>query len=304
MTDHALTFLADTQLAPVSMHDRVQIALAIADEDLLRSLLVTCTPPLAADHQIGSITSKIGVPVEQKRAVDGLITYEAIACVLVDSPEHLEQQISATTHPRLLHREYLNLTRCESDTQTLGHGLSLAQAIAILTHAGLSANQVDAILNVPTEAWHRSWWYSLDPDGDFTQPFLRLMRTLRYTDGTFTLQYKDYFAQNRPPCFTSQAQRVLVEIRSEQHSFRKTLERINASREALGVQKALLICNTLSELEARGFISQGISVYAANPIALSTQANCTFCTTERCPMRGQADSPVLTCRNFCLDAST
>lgn len=288
----------------ISTHDHIQIALAIADTQVLKSLLVDCTPPLARGHHIGSITSKIGIPVESRKTVDGIIQFESLSCVLVNSPAEIEERVAATTEPQLRQREYLKLTRCESEMQTLSHALPLAQTLSILDQAGFSDEQIDRILNLPTEAWHKSWWYSLDAEGDFTVPFLRMMRTLRYPDGTFTLQYRDHFAQDKPRCFTSQEHRVMIEIRTEAQTFHKTLERINISRAQLGIEKALLICDSISELEARGFMSQGISVYATqNPVALSTQSDCTVCANYDCPMNGRSDSPVLTCRQFCFDAS-
>jgi len=300
-----LTYPVEPQRCKViTTHDHVQIALAIADTYALKSLLVDCTPPLARAHHIGAITSKIGIPVESRKTVDGVIQFESLNCVLVTSPAEIEARVAATTEPQLRQREYLKLTRYESEMQTLGYALTLAQTLAILTQAGFSDEQVDKIVNLPNDAWHKTWWYDLDEEGNFTVPFLRMMRTLRYLDGTFTLQYRDHFAQDKPRCFTSQERKVMIEIRTEAQTFHKTLERINISRVQLGIEKALLICDSISELEARGFISQGISVYATqNSVTLSTQADCTVCANYDCPMNGKSDSPVLTCRQFCFDAS-
>jgi len=70
----------------------------------------------------------------------------------------------------------------------------------------------------------------------------------------------------------------------------------------MGVERALLIGDRFSELEAQGFISQGISLYAAQEIVLPVEANCEWCATTGCPMQGRTDSPVLTCQAFCLEA--
>jgi predicted CopG family antitoxin len=306
MSNPALLNPADTLSSSTSMHDQVQIALAIADEPLLRSLLVHCTPAIAPYHQIGSITSSIGVPIESKKSVDGVLSFELVRCVLAP-PDQIDQSFK-TTGPQTdrdrnqKQREYARLTRCESETHILGQTISLAQALTMLSHVGFSSQQVEAILNLPYEAWHKSWWYTLDVEGGFTVPFLRLIRTLRYTDGTFTIQYKDYFGQEKPACFKSQEQKVLVEIKTERQSFSKTLEKINYSRKKLGITRAILICDRLSDLEARGFISQGISLYTASELILPTQANCSLCVNTACLLSGQTSSPVVMCRQFCLEA--
>lgn len=301
MVQKALTYPVESRPSAIKPRDRVQMALAIADQDILRSLLANCTPALAPPHLLGVVSAAIGVPVEAHKTADGVISYETVECVLADSPTEIEERIAATTEPKLLRREYLKLTRCESDTYTLGQGLSLAQAISLLERSGFSPDQTAAIINIPTEAWHKSWWYTVDAEGNYTVPFLRLMRTLRYADGTLTLQYKDYFAQDKPTCFSTRQHKVLIEIRGDSHSFRKTLERINLSRSQLGVQQALLICDRLSELEAQAFISQGISVYTAEEIVLHTESNCAICANKDCPLNGSQDSPVMMCRRFCLD---
>jgi hypothetical protein len=126
------------------------------------------------------------------------------------------------------------------------------------------------------------------------------MRSRRFADGTLTLQYKDFFAEDQPICFKSCNQQVLVEIMPDQHQFPVTLAKINQLRQQLQVNKALLICNQISDLEARGFISQGISLYSAKEITLPVKANCLTCAT-RCPFQGKADSPVLLCQQFCLN---
>ncbi|MBF2075329.1 MAG: hypothetical protein IGS50_16425 [Synechococcales cyanobacterium C42_A2020_086] len=280
------------------LHDRVQIALAIADTSLLQSLLTDCTPPIAQPHRIGSVRSSIGVPLEPQISIDGVLEFEEIYCVLAESAQ-FEEGVAEYTRRNGNQRGYLDLTQCEAESRTLGQGVTLAQAMAILAEAGFSPSQVDAILHLPSEAWHKSWWFTVDIEGAFTVPFLRLLRTRRYADGTFTLLYKDFFAQEPPPCFKSQSQKVLVEILKEPHQFQQILTKINYARQRSAISRALIICNQLSDLEARGYISQGISLYTADEIVLPVPADCGSCISD-CPMRGRTDSPVLMCRQFCI----
>jgi hypothetical protein len=282
-----------------SWHDRIQIALAIADEGLLKSLLLDCTPPIAQSHRLGGMHSRIGVPAVHMTA-DGVLEFEEISCVLAE-PEQLEQSVLQYSRRHGNQRGYLDLIRCETETQTLGQAISLSHAISLLAHGGFAANQVKAILNLPYDAWHKSWWYSIDEAGQFTVPFLRLLRSRHFADGTLTLQYKDFFAQEQPACFKSRNQKVLVQIMTDDHQFPVALARINQLRQTLQSDKALLICNQISDLEARGFISQGISLYAASEIVLPVKANCLACITP-CPLQGKPDSPVLLCQQFCLNA--
>ncbi|MBE9177168.1 hypothetical protein IQ268_01085 [Oculatella sp. LEGE 06141] len=302
MTKSALTHSGSKkQQGSLALRDRIQIALAIADETILKSLLVGCTPPIAQPHRIGTVSSTIGVPIAaHSKAVDGIIQFEAVNCILAGSPAEVDPRWADHRGRDAASRELAHLTRCESETHILGQTIGLPQALSLLAHAGFSPQQVEAILNLPYEAWHKSWWYTLDAEGRFTLPFLRLIRTLRYTDGTFTIQYKDYFSQQKPSCFKSHDHKVIIEIKPELNSFRKTLAKINQSRETFGIDKALLICDSISDLEAQGFVSQGISIYAANEVILPAEANCGICSTPGCPMSGIADSPVLTCRRFCL----
>jgi hypothetical protein len=283
---------------PLPFRDRIQIALAIAEPSILQSILTECLPPIAPPHRIGNISSTIGVPIEAKTAVAGTLQLEEVACILIDNPQEVEQAIAAYTHshPRS------SITRCEAETRDLGLITNLAQAIARLTQAGLPTAQIQTLLHLPQEAWHKTWWYMPDEFGNFTIPFLRLMRAQYYLDGRISIQYKDLFAEQKPPCFNSQEKKILVEIYSETKGFRKTLEKINYARQQTGIQQALLIGDRFSELEAQGFISQGISLYAAEEITLPVEANCAFCATP-CPMQGRSESPVITCKDFCLDAT-
>ncbi len=296
-----LTYSA-LQPDPPPFRERVQIALAIADSNVLQSILTECVPPIAPPHRIGSIRSSIGVPIEARKSVDGMIELEEIECVLIDSPQDAERAVDEYAQRHGNQRGYVDLTRCEAETRDLGLIANLAQAIARLSQAGFSSEQIQTILHLPQETWHKTWWYTLDEDGNFTVPFLRLMRAQYYLDGRVGIQYKDLFAQEKPSCFKSREQKIVVEIFSEAKGFRKTLEKINYARQQMGVERALLIGDRFSELEAQGFMSQGISLYAAQEIVLPVEANCEWCATATCPMQGRIDSPVMTCRAFCLNA--
>jgi bacterioferritin-associated ferredoxin len=295
---NALTYPIQEWKGNPSFHDQIQIALAIAEEDILKSLLTDCIAPIAQPHRIGAISSTIGIPIKAKKVVDGIIHYEAIDCVLVDTPVETDPQRAEANLGNSPRWRNQGLTRCESETRILGQTVPMPQAIALLAHSGFSPHQVEDILNLPYEAWHKTWWYTVDADGNFTVPFLRMIRTLRYTDGTFTIQYKDYYSDIKPTCFKGQEQKVLVEIQPEMHSFSKTLEKINYSRDRCGIERAILICNSLSELEARGFISQGISIYTASAVNLPIQADCTTCIHHDCPMHNLERSPVVMCHHF------
>lgn len=301
MSSHTLIPETTGQTASPSLHDQVQIALAIADETLLKSLLLNCTPPIAQPHFLGSAISRIGIPTPDGRSVDGVIQFELVHCRLAESQDDIERQFAIRGDRDRRELQYAQITRCESETQTLGQNISLAQTLGLLTQAGFQVDQVQTILNLPHEACHKSWWYMLDAHGHFSLPFRRVLRTRRYADGTFTLHYKDHFLQDKPPCFTSRHEQVLIEIKSPRQGFSKTLEKINRHREQLGIHAAILISHAMGDLEAQGFISQGVSVYAAQDFLLPTRADCQHCANDACPMQGNDQSPVRSCQQFCLN---
>lgn len=280
-----------------NLHDQIQIALAIADRTVLQSLLENCIPTLVKGQHIHTISTQVGVPTGNQLTADGIVHFESMRCRLVEPGEPIG--LSVSSHSRTLdNRELARLTQHESDMQTLGNNLPLALTVSLLAESGFRSEQIDEILHLPCNAWHKSWWYAIDPGGHFTMPFLRQIRTLRFPDGTFTLQYKDFFEQDNPNCFISTAQRVLVLIKPDTQSFGETLRQINYQREALGIHQAVLICSTISDLEAQGFINQGISVYPAVELILPTQSNCVHCGRRECAMNGVADSPVALCYGF------
>lgn len=282
----------------LSLHDRMQIALAIADPILLKSLLTDCEPAIALAHQIGSIRASIALPLEGGVTADAVIQYESINCVLIQSQEDLDPGVWEYSQRNGNERGYVDLTSYEAKTRTLGQMVGLSQAIALLSQAGFLADQVRVILHLPHDAWYRSWWYTLDVNGEFTIPFLRLIRTRRHVDGTYTIRYKDFFSDEEPLCFKSQDQKILLEIGNATRGFRETLERINYLRQRLEIERVVLIGDRASELEMRGFISQGISIYGARQLRIPRQANCAACLTADCPMQGNSDSPVMLCHHF------
>lgn len=299
MTSHRLlgSLHSTAHLAAVSApHDQMRLALAIADSEHLKSLLADCTPALASYPHIHAIRANVSVPISEKKVVDAILQFEEVRCVLVEGSPF--DRYGTPTSPLLQGMTLAELTRCESEMQTLASGLSLAQAIALLTQAGFSSPQVNDIIHLPSEAWHKSWWASQDAAGAFSVPFLRTLRTRRYIDGTLTLQYRDYFPQDKPPCFTSQSRQVVVAIASSSQRFSKTLEHINRCRDHCQIKQALLICDSISDLEAQGLVNQGISIYATQSLRFPVPSNCAQCANGQCPMQGRANSPIVTCRQF------
>ncbi|MEB3212359.1 MAG: hypothetical protein VKL39_13440 [Leptolyngbyaceae bacterium] len=286
--------------------DQVQIALAIADESTLKTLLADCLQRIAPLHQIGKISSIIGVRTPDGDTVDAVLTYDRIHCIPADSDPEIEPFAPCEgKSANECEREMAHLTRCSSGLRTVVHHVSLSDALAALTNARLSPSQIHTIVNLPHDAWYKTWWYELDKSGEFSIPFHRRIRTRQYADGSVTIQYKDYYSYSttKPICFSSQRQQVVVAIHRENQSFSTVLSSINANREQLGVDHALLICDRLSELEARGYLSQQVSLYTASDLCVYAHADCMICVNHDCPMHRRSDSPVVTCRMFCLGDS-
>jgi hypothetical protein len=279
-----------------NLREQIQIALAIADPGVLRSLLHQCIPPVIAPDLVGAVSTELSVPTGDQCAADAILHFESIHCVLAEAQPALEMPTQGGWTKDS--RELARLTQHEAEMRTLAQNLPLAAIVSLLAQSGFCPKQIESILFLPREAWHKSWWYALDEEGNFSRPFLRQMRTLRYADGTFTVQYKDFFEQNKPPCFTSLPEKILLMVRAELQEFGETLKQLNYQRQALGIPRAILICNTISELEAQGFISQGISVYPATELVLPTRSNCVHCARWNCPMNGSTNSPVALCYGF------
>lgn len=280
------------------IHHQVQLALAIAQSGLLKSLLSHCIPVISPAHIIGNIKSSVGVPSRDQMFAEGILEYESLRYVLAEDPEEAER--------RWLQENQINCTVAgpirrpywESDIYTIGKNISQSQTIALLRDANFSPQQIDLILNLPSQASYRSWWYGLDAEQQFTVPLLRNFCLRRCRDGNFTLQYKDCYDQEKPDCFQGHLQKVLVEIKADQEPFIQTLRRINSHREALGIQDVVLICQRISDLEVQGFINQGISVYPTAECVLPLQSDCRRCTRRECAMQGSEQSPVVMCYGF------
>jgi hypothetical protein len=277
----------------VDVREQLQMALAIADAPMLASLLTDCLPPIAQPHQLRAISSRVSVPTGQDAAADAVLQVEMVRCVLAETHPHVQPP-----DWRWESRELTQLTQHESELQTLAQYIPMAPAIALLAEAGFQPGQIDEILRLPREAWYKSWWCTIAPEGKPSPPFLRCLRSRHHPDGTLTLQYKDFYESSKPACFSSQPQTVLVAIRAEAQPFGDTLHRINHQRQLLNAQSVVLIGTTLSELEVQAFMRQGVSVYPAVEIAVPFQASCGQCDRGECPMNGRNPSPVALCYGY------
>ncbi|HSM81834.1 MAG TPA: hypothetical protein VLS96_09115 [Nodosilinea sp.] len=270
-----------------------QLALAIADERFLRSLLTESLPAIAHPHEIGSVTVAVGIPLPTQGRMDAVLTFEHINCVLAGSYPDAPPLPDVSNH-----RQYQAITPCHSDLATLAHNVSLPEAEALLARSGFEPDEIQHILTLPSQGWHKSWWYSLTPEGFLAVPFQRHIRSRCYTDGTCTLQFKDHYAQQRPEGFRSQPQKLPVIIHAPQASFGDNLAHINLSRQALGTPQAILIADDLAELEVEGYIRQNVSLYRQRSLELVVSAHCRSCGQAKCPLQGVDSSPVLACRSF------
>jgi bacterioferritin-associated ferredoxin len=296
MPNHPLFFPVYEPFSSAALCDRVQIALALADAFLLKSLLTDCLPAISAAHLIGEIGAEVSVPTGDRWA-DGVLHYEAMQCQLAEHHGAVNYQPESHGWTRDS-KAMARLTQCESETHLLAENVGLAPLIALLKNAGFCPQQIEAILHLPQDTWHKSWWYALDEQQQFTMPFLRTLRVRRYTDGTFSAQYKDYFEQDKPACFRSQQQQVQIKIKPDNQSFGTILGQLKHTQGALGLGCTILICHTISDLEAQAFINQGIHVYPAAELLLPTRSHCGHCARQACPMNGLADSPVAMCYGF------
>ncbi|HEY9878944.1 MAG TPA: hypothetical protein V6D29_10840 [Leptolyngbyaceae cyanobacterium] len=281
--------------APTSLQEQIQLALALADEHSLRSLLSDSVPAIARPHEISQIHAEVSIPLPGTgRVLDGLLKFERVRCVLAGTWP------TVPAVPRLQnHHDFEQVACCQSDLVTLAQNITPSDAIALLSQAGFNADQISRVMHLPSEAWHKSWWFMADGEGFLTIPFQRLMRVRHFGDGTLTLQYKDYYAHERPTGFKGQSVQVPVVIRQSTEGFSAALERANIARQAFSTQQVVLIAETVSDLEAEGFIRQNISLFTAQgALQLPVVADCKHCQQETCPLRGQVHSPVTTCRAF------
>ncbi|MGK7907430.1 MAG: hypothetical protein AB4040_09420 [Synechococcus sp.] len=286
---------AISERTELRLRDRIQIALAIADETLLRSMLSNCQPAIAPANTIGHISSAICIAAPEQQTVDGIVEYQAIHCLLGQvqdsrSPEAIDYGWNAG--------DYSRHTRYQSDTLSLANRISMHEAQALLKAAGYSSVQVEQIMKMPPSASHKSWWRMGDLQGQFTQPFLRSLKISYFANGTLSLSYRDAFEQFQPPCFHYSTHRVLVEIQPQVNHFARTLARINRHRVHQNVDWAILIADELSPYEASAFNNQGISLYPDIHLTRPFEADCLNCQNSTCPMMGNDCSPVTACKGF------
>ncbi|MGD1861796.1 MAG: hypothetical protein ACFB0E_17725 [Leptolyngbyaceae cyanobacterium] len=242
--------------ASISRFDRnqVQLNLALANEDMLKSLLADCSSAIARPHQIGQVRIAIGPPagITGLEHIDAVIEYEQIWCM---------PAAGAPSGNDFAMRDLQALTRCQSDLKTLAWRVNLSEAIALLQHGGFDEEQIQRILQLPWEAWHRSWWDTLEPQGHLGLPFQRWFRTRCYSDGTYTLQYTDHYPQDAPRCFHGIWQQVPLMISHSSGRFGEILTGLRQACHQLKTERSLLLASKLTEPEAEGYIRQGVSLY-------------------------------------------
>lgn len=280
------------------LRDQVQMALAIADATTLKSLLINCVPAITQAHLVDTIAARISVPIPGGQAVDALLHFDVIHCIPAELPDPAAERCHYDAYDRPRIRSAENQMRWQSDLKPLVDGVPLSWARQVLLTAGFTEAQSDAILQLPNDAWHKSWWYALDQHQTFSDRFLRLIRTRRYPNGSLLIQYKDYFQHEQPPCFRSQMHQAIVTVKPDYISFANMLHQINSYRQALAVDRVILICDTISDLEMQGFVNQGISLYAMADVVMPMQADCQRCANTDCVMNGREQSPVVVCRNY------
>lgn len=295
MAKSSLTPIRSSRQIPHPPVQEAQLALAVADEGFLRSLLTDSLPAMAHPHEIGTVSVAVGVPLQAhpQLCIDGVLTFEHINCVLAGShPEALP--LPEFQHPA----DYQAVTSCHSDLATLAQNVLSSEAVDLLARSGFNADQIRHILQLPSQAWHKSWWYTLDPEGFLTVPFQRHIRTRCFADGTFTLQFKDYYAHDRPTGFRSQPQQVPIVVHHSGLGFCDNLARINLARREINATQALLIADDLTELEVEGYLRQNVSLGQRRGLQNPLSANCRLCHRDKCPLRGIDSSPVMACRSF------
>jgi hypothetical protein len=293
------------QNSPVSRRSQPasHLALALADESWLRALLTDSLPAIAHPHEIGAVSLQIGVPLNlaPQVRIDAVLTFEHIECVLAGSDANAPPVPEPENHS-----QYQYLTNYHSELVTLAPNITPSQAVQLLLQAGFNPEQTHQILHLPSQAWHKSWWYSLDLDGFLTVPFQRWIRTRRFNDGTLTLQFKDHYSRERPIHFRSQPRQLPVIVHQFALGFYDTLAQINLARRELATAQAILIVTAIPELEMQGYIRQQVSLFiepcsGGNSLAGNqsvTMVNCGICQQTKCPMQGVDSSPVIACQAF------
>jgi hypothetical protein len=276
--------------------DRLQMALALADARHLRSLLTDCTPPIVTAQPIGNVKVQLAVPLTSGGWADAVLHFDRIHCTLLETQACAETG-SCLLRPSQTSAELARMTRYESDLEVFGDHLNQAAAIALLAEVGFQTSAIHQILNLPRDAWHKSWWGQMDIDGSQT-PFLRCIRTLRYADGSYSLQYKDFFEHIKPPCFVAISEQVLLLCPHPDLGVGQLLGQARQQSQSLGLSATVLVTRPLPPLEAEGLIHQGVSLYPLGNLRWARRAQCSECDRSVCPMQGRADSPVALCYQF------
>lgn len=242
--------------------NQVQLALAVANDDRLRSLLIDCAPAIAQPHQIGQVKVSVGTPpgTQGLESIDAVLEYEQVWCVLAEDAPQSNGRSS---------QDYQYLTRCQSELKTLAWRVNLSSAIALLQQGGFQEGHIQRILQLPWEGWHRSWWDTFDAKGQLGLPFQRWFRTRCYGDGTYTLQYRDHYPQDAPPCFRARWQQVPILSARSGDPFGHVLTCLRTARHALKAETCLLLADSLTNLEVEGYMRQGISLYPLQESALT-----------------------------------
>jgi hypothetical protein len=259
-----VSFTTSSELLPIqalasgTSREDLQLALAIAEEDALRSLLCDCLPSLAIPNQIGQVQIQVGVPTANVM-LDGLLQFERIRCALA--------AVTPTNQPFPYSRAQGNASALaySSTLQTLVEQVTPRVAIATLTHVGFNPDQVHHLLHLPSQAWHKTWWQQWDEQGQFFQHFYRWMRLRCHPNGNLTLQYQDHYTEAPPPCFYSEVHQVPILVKSPAQSFAETLGQLNHARTTLETPLGLVIADHLTDLETEGFIRQHVSLYILPP---------------------------------------
>ncbi len=91
--------------------------------------------------------------------------------------------------------------------------------------------------------------------------------------------------------------RILVTIKGRRQSYPEAIAAIDASRNTLEIQKAILLCDHPDGDHLEALNKSDISVYSLSKLILSVQADCACCIAK-CPLRGREDSPVVACHEF------
>ncbi|NER84312.1 MAG: hypothetical protein F6K42_33210, partial [Leptolyngbya sp. SIO1D8] len=101
----------------------------------------------------------------------------------------------------------------------------------------------------------------------------------------YTLQYRDHYPQDAPPCFRGIWHQVPVMIAHSGSQFGDILTRLRKARHVLKAQRCLLLADKLTDLEAEGYMRQGVSLYPLQQSTLVDEAAGHHCNNPLCPLR-------------------